>query len=303
MRFYLVAQNKIGKRLYKTKLLSPKNFSLLKNELVLKILEEIRKMPQCPFDIAKSLGVHEQKVYYYIRKLEKAGIVSLLRIEPRSGGLAKIYTLSSPSFSFIVDKENCFKCNARVNFLEGRFLEPFIKNGEMNSIIVVGSPDPHGRFGTQATDGTAAIDLALFLGSFLKGKPLPNYKLDTQLTKEDLKKNLILIGGPKSNIIIDKINKKLPLYFDEKNEWNIVSKKSGKVYSEDVTGIIIKTKNPFNQNSKILVLAGKRFKGTRGAIIAIMKYTEILEKEEIAKVIRALDRDGDNIVDDVEFLE
>ena len=52
-----------------------------------------------------------------------------------------------------------------------------------------------------------------------------------------------------------------------------------------------------------MVLAGKRFKGTRGAIIAIMKYTEILEKEEIAKVIRALDRDGDNIVDDVEFLE
>jgi len=47
----------------------------------------------------------------------------------------------------------------------------------MNSIIVVSSPDPHGRFGAASSDGYAAIDLALFLGSFLKK---PRNKLQTR---------------------------------------------------------------------------------------------------------------------------
>lgn len=300
---YLLKIEQKKRKLYRTKILNPEQIFLLKNELVQKILKEISKFPQCPLDIARNLGVHEQKVYYHIRKLEKAGIVNLVRYEPRTGGLAKVYSLSAPSFSTIINENEFEEVKQKEILTQPKFLEPFIKNGKMNSTIIVGSPDPHGRFGYQAMDASVAIDLALFLGSFLSEIPRPNYKLDTQITRSDLKGNLILIGGPKTNIIIDKINKKMPLYFDENNDWNILSKVSGKIYSEDVAGIIVKMSNPFNKKSKILVLAGKRFRGTRGAVIGVIKHPEILEKDKVSKVIKAIDRDGDNFVDDVEFLE
>jgi len=300
---YLLRIEHKKRKLFRTKILNPEQISLLKNKLVQKILNELSKCPQCPLDLARTLKVHEQKIYYHIRNLEKAGIITLLRYEPRTGGLAKVYSLSSSAFATIINQSDFEEFESKSIIPQPKFLEPFIKNGRMNSIIVVGSPDPHGRFGYQAMDASVAIDLALFLGSFLTEIPEPNYKLDTQISSYQLKKNLILIGGPKTNVIIDKLNKKMPLFFDEKHDWNIISKKTKKRYREDVAGIIIKMNNPFNKKSKILILAGKRFRGTRGAVIGLIKHPEILEKDNVAKVIRAIDRDGDNFVDDVEFLE
>jgi hypothetical protein len=194
-----------------------------------------------------------------------------------------------------------------VRVKEIEFLKPFVEGGKLNTIIVVGSPDPHGRYGVQASDGYAAIDLALFLGSFLESVK-PNYKLDTQITNDDLKNNLILIGGPKANIWIDKINKKLPVYFDEKRDWAIISKFSGAIYLEDETGIVIKMKSPFKKNKEILILSGRRFKGTRAATLALIKYANKLAEgkkfsEGVARIVKGIDRDSDCIIDDVEFLE
>jgi hypothetical protein len=182
-----------------------------------------------------------------------------------------------------------------------------VENGKMNAIIVVGSPDPHGKYGAQASDGSAAIDLALFLGTFLETSNL-NYKIDTQVREEDLQKNLILIGGPKANILIDKINDKLPIYFDTKHDFNIVSSFSKNVYTEDEVGIIVKMESPFAKGKEILVLSGRRFKGTRAAIVAIVKYLKKISEGNkfngnIARVVKGIDRDADGIIDDVEFLE
>jgi S-layer protein (TIGR01564 family) len=147
----------------------------------------------------------------------------------------------------------------------------------------------------------------LFLGSFLESAK-PNYKLDTQITSDDLKNNLILIGGPKANIWIDKINKKLPVYFDEKMDWAIISKFSGAIYLADETGIVIKMKSPFKKNKEILILSGRRFKGTRAATLALIKYANKLSEgkkfsEGVARIVKGIDRDSDCIIDDVEFLE
>jgi DNA-binding transcriptional ArsR family regulator len=303
---YVVEETERGQNLYKTLIVKPEALKVLKAELAIKILKELSKQPCCVMDIARKLKENEQKIYYHIRKLEKAGIIKLVKKEERVGATAKIYSATHPFISVKIF-DGLALTNTKMRIKEIEFMKPFIENGKLNATIVVGSPDPHGRYGAQASDGYAAIDLALFLGSFLENAE-PNYKLDTQVGKEDLDKNLILIGGPKANIWIDKINKKLPVYFDEKREWAIISRISGATYLGDEVGVVIKMKSPFSKNREILVLSGRRFKGTRAAILALIKHADKLCEGKkfphgIERVVQGIDRDSDGIIDDVEFLE
>ena len=303
---YLIDDTGDKQKAFKTLLIEPKIFSVFNSELALKIAQELSKKPACAMDIARKLKQHEQKIYYHIRRLEKAGIIKFVGTEERVGALAKLYSISYPFIAVkLFDGDHLVDVKTKVKELE--FFNSFIENGKLDATIVVGSPDPHGKYGAQASDGSAAIDFALFLGTFLNDVK-PNYKLDTQIRENGLKENLILIGGPKANILIDKINDKLPVYFDTKHEFSIVSSLSKSVYPEDDVGIIVKMKNPFNKDKEVLVLSGKRFKGTRAAIIGLVKYIRKIEDgnkfgDGIARVVRAIDRDSDGIVDDVEFLE
>lgn len=303
---YIIKESKEGQQAFKTLIIKPKHLKVLTNELAIKILNQLSKQPSCVMDIARKLKEHEQKIYYHIRKLEKAGIIKLVRKEERVGAIAKIYSVSHPFISVKLFDGTPLK-DVKTRAKEIEFLKPFVEDGKLNAIIVVGSPDPHGRYGAQASDGSAAIDLGLFFGSFIT-KAKPNYKLDTEIRRKDLKKNLILVGGPKANIIIDKINHKLPIYFDVKHEFAIVSTFTKTIYTDDNVGIVIKMKSPFTKNKKILILSGKRFKGTRAAILALIKYIRKIEDGNkfnggVARVVRGIDRDSDGKIDDVEFLE
>jgi DNA-binding transcriptional ArsR family regulator len=311
MRF-LVEDTKKGQRAFETLLISnPKLFSILGNELALKIIRELGKQPACAMDVARKLGVHEQKVYYHIRNLEKLGLIKVIRIEERVGAMAKIYFPVSSVVSFkLFEGEHINDVKTRA--AELKFLKPFVKDGKLNSIIVVGSPDPHGKYKAPASDGYCAIDLCMFLGQFISDSRVPYYKLDTQVRKEDLEKNLIVIGGPKTNIIADKINKQLPIYFDyseEYLEWNIVSTLSKTVYREPQIGFLARIPNPFSERKEILVFSGKGFKGTRAAVLAFIKHLKKVMKgnsvkpDVIAKVVQGIDIDSDGIIDEVEFLE
>ena len=68
-------------------------------------------------------------------------------------------------------------------------------------------------------------------------------------------------------------------------------------------------KNPMNKHKSILIIAGKRFSGTRAAIIAFLKHFKkitngnIHDKSIMANVVEGVDLDSDGIVDDVEFRE
>ncbi len=292
----------IKKKAYSTKIVNPQNLKILSNPTAIRILNLLSKKPMCAYDVAKILRVHEQKVYYYFKKLEATGVIKKVSEEKRVGMYAKLYKCD---YSFVASKISEKKPVVGLKFgeKEVKSIEPFIINGRMNSIIVVGSPDPHGRFGYRASDGYAAIDLALFLGTFLDNASL-NYRLDTQISFDEFKKNnLILVGGPKANIWVDKINRKMPIVLDEKKEWLIISKKSGKVYSEDEIGIIIKTQNPYNRKKRILLLTGRRFKGTRASVVAFMKYLDKFEGEEFAHVVMGIDRNSDGIIDDAKIIE
>jgi len=302
---YFVKEKGSKREVFRAKEMEVKKMNVFGSELSVKIINELARKPACAMDLARALNEHEQKIYYHLRRLEKAGIISLERTEVRAGALTKIYKIDSPYIALKLFDDKPIEYFIRPKELE--ILHPFIENGKMNSIIIVSSPDPHGRFGAASSDGYAAIDLALFLGSFLK-EPEINYRLDTQVDEDDLKKNLILLGGPKANIVVDNLNKFLPIYFDEKNEWQIVSTLSKNVYRDDDIGLIIKMRNPFNPKNYVLMFCGRRFKGTRAATLALIKHANELEKnnefkEGIARLVKGVDRDSDGIIDDCIFIE
>lgn len=295
---------------YNSLLISPGKFSSLGNGLSLKIIRELASQPGCAMDLARKLNQDEQKVYYHIRKLEKAGIIKMSGTERRYGMTAKIYTTVAPVVAtklyddgYDFGEEKPTKNPAIV-----KFLHPFIVDGRLNAKIIIGDPYPHGKYDQGGLDSCYVADFAIFLGNFLKELNLPCYKLDTNVRNEDLKDNLILIGSPKFNTISDRMNSKLSIYFDEKNNWNVISKLSKNVYKEDNIGIIIKCKNPFNKNKRILLLAGKRTRGTIASIIAITQHiNEIAAKAakngDVAKIVEGLDKDGDSFTDSVRFIE
>ena len=250
---FLVEETKEGQKAYKTLLIdNPRLFSTLSNELALKILREIAKYPSCAMDVARRLNVHEQKIYYHMRNLEKLGLIKVERTEERVGAIAKIYSVVYPVVSFKLFEGECIK-DVKTRAEELDFLKPFIENGKFNSLIIVGSPDPHGKYKAPASDGYCAIDLGMFLGQFVKNPSLPYYKLDTQVREKDLDNNIILIGGPKTNIIAERINKKLPIYFDyseELLEWNIVSSITKTIYRETQIGFVVRICNPFSEEKE-----------------------------------------------------
>ena len=281
------------------------NAGCVSSPLAHKILNLLAKEPMYPIDIAKTLKVHEQKIYYHIRNLDKAGIIKIARKETKQGATANFYALTEPAF---VIKFRNFETTSKIGQIrnESDFLEPFIKDGKMDSLIIVGSPDPHGPDKARSRDGYYGMDLALFLGTFLNYVPKFNVKLDTEVSEEDFNNNLILIGGPVVNRVVEKVNAKLPIRFED---GNIKSTISNETYPQDECGLIVKAKSPLNKDKFILVVAGKRFSGTRAAIIAFLKDFKKVTNGNIhnpsikAKVVEGIDLDSDGIIDDIEFRE
>lgn len=283
------------------------NLGSVKSKLARRVIQSIVDTAKYPKQIAKELKENEQKVYYHIRNLEKSGVVKVVKQETVHGTLAKFYTVSEPAlvvkFKELVPSQEISPTDEDV----ARFLSPFIVDGKLNARIIVGSPDPHGPEKARSRDGYYGMDLALFFGTFLNHVPEINVRLDTETTDTDLKENIIVIGGPIVNSVTGKLNKHLPIHFAaDKNIYSTISKTA---YSSDETGIIVKIKNPFNPEKSVLVVAGKRFSGTRAAITAFLKgFKQIYSGNRLksgvkAKVVEGLDLDSDGVVDAVEFRE
>ena len=269
------------------------------------ILSLLAKKSSYPMAIARKLKVHEQRVYYHVRNLEKAGLITVVKSEVAQGVVRQYYGLVQDAFFF---KFKEFEATRQLDLEPAAepFLEPFIVNGKLDADIIVGSPDPHGPDKARSRDGYYGMDLALFLGSFVHNVDRLHVKLDTEV--RDLTGNLIVIGGPVVNAVTAKMAKSLPIYFDSKSS-SIISKLSKKKYDSDEIGVIQKIVNPFNPKSSVLLVAGKRYAGTRAAIIAFTRYFSLIssgnkhKKSVDAKVVEGVDVDSDGVVDDVEILE
>ncbi len=289
--------------------IEPKDARSLSSELAIRIIRLLSSKAMYPVELARELKVHEQKVYYHIRNLEKAGIIKVVREEGRHGAVARYYAVEKPAivvkFRELEPTQKIFQFKS-----DSDFLEPFIKDGRLDALIVVGSPDPHGPEKARSRDGYYGMDLALFLGTFLNYVPQLYVKLDTEVRDEELKRNnLIIIGGPIVNRVMEEVNAKLPVRFDKDEHWAIKSTLSSTVYPTDESGLIVKAKSPYNSEKSVLVVAGKRHSGTRAVIVAFLKHFNELKEGNVrnrkvhARVVEGVDLDSDGIIDDAEIRE
>ncbi|TET25613.1 MAG: hypothetical protein E3J73_05995 [Candidatus Bathyarchaeum sp.] len=193
------------------------------------------------------------------------------------------------------------------------FLSPFIKDGTFDGKIVVGSPDPHGPFKAKARDGHYAAYLTLFLGQFVELPEDFPIKLDVDVKAEKEEgNNLILVGGPGTNLITQEFNEFLPIRFNMMPSEHgfllggLVSEKTQKVYTADNMGLIARIPNPWNMEKSVIVLAGNKAVGTKACVLALTKFwkktLKNFDDERFAVVIQGFDLDGDGKVDSIEVL-
>jgi hypothetical protein len=241
-----------------------------------------------------------------------------LKIFDWKGAIAKYYKTVSPAFG--IEFPQGYKpiqniCLLSISEQLQEFFREFLDNGTFDGKIVVGSPQPHGPFKTSARDGHYAAHLALFLGQFAKMPTEFAVKLDVDVKVEkEEKNNLILVGGPGTNLLTQEVNEYLPIKFIMQSSdqgfllGGLSSKKTSQVYTSDVSGVVAKIVNPWDKTKRIVVLAGNKAVGTKACVLALTNFwKKTLQKyhgeDTFAVVIHGFDLDGDGKVDSIEVNE
>jgi DNA-binding PadR family transcriptional regulator len=297
----------------------PQKLKMILGRLSWKILVALSEKEMYPLELAKKLGIHEQKVYYHVRKLAKAGAIAVVKEEEKKGAIAKYYKPVSSAYGIELPQE--YKTIRRISLLSmdrqiQEFFKEFIKqDGTFEGKIVVGNPTPHGPFKTSARDGHYASYLTFFLGQFVKMPDEFAIKLDVDMKAEkEEKNNLILVGGPGTNVLTQEVNGSLPIRFNMQHSeqgfllGGLVSKKTSVVYTADTAGLVAKITNPWDSTKKLIVLAGNKAVGTKACVLALTNFWKKTLKnyhsdDTFATVIQGFDLDSDGKVDSIEVLE
>ncbi|MBD3398192.1 ArsR family transcriptional regulator [Candidatus Micrarchaeota archaeon] len=270
----------------------------------IEVLKLIAKEPMYPAQIAREMGMQVQAVYYHIKMLEKAGLAGFVEYEERGGAMAKKFASSSDALAIVLNNEGWREYREQKGGVPS-LLSPFVKNRSFEGTIVLGSPDPHGKYRARGNE-LCMVEFAMLLGQYA-GFSFPLYFLDTEVREKEREGNLVLAGGPKVNTLVAESNKHLPIRFEERS-FDVYSTLSGKKYGENI-GLVELLENPFNRKKKLLLLGGLNQNGTRAAVLALVKRMREVEagntynSEIIAKVVEGFDDNGDGIVDAVEILE
>jgi DNA-binding transcriptional ArsR family regulator len=290
---------------------SPDGFRPASGELGQKILQLLSSGPKYPAEMARSLKTHHQTVYYHIGRLEKAGLIARARSEQIHGGEATLYALASDGYAveFPVKGEPMptLPSSSRSKAL-GRFFKEFFRDGELDGWIVVGSPMQHGKAGTQARDGHYAVQLGFALGQFVTLPSKFPVKLDVDLRSEKLfASNLIVVGGPRTNVVAEELNPHLKVRFSQGGFWSSIVDDSGNSYGSELDCIVEKARNPWDPTKTCILAAGLTGAGTKAAIIGICNFADVIFQRyrsgDFAALLRGADKDGDGKVDSVEVLK
>jgi len=297
----------------------PQKLRMILGRLSWKILVTLSEKEMYPLELAKKLGVHEQKVYYHMRKLAKAGAIAVVREEEKKGAIAKYYKPVSSAYG--VELPNEYKTITKLSLLSmdkqiQEFFNEFIRqDGTFEGKIVVGSPTPHGPFRTSARDGHYASYLTFFLGQFAKMPDEFAIKLDVDMKAEkEERNNLILVGGPGTNVLTQEVNENLPIRFNMQPSQEgfllggLISGETSRAYTADTAGLVAKITNPWDSTKKVIVLAGNKAVGTKACVLALTNFwKKTLEnyhaEDTFATVIQGFDLDSDGKVDSIEILE
>jgi hypothetical protein len=289
----------------------PDEFRPASGKLGQKILALLSSGPKYPAEMARSLGAHHQTVYYNVGRLEKAGLISRVRSERVRGGEANLFVLASDGYAveFPVKGEPfpTLKSSGRSKAL-GRFFKEFVKDGEFDGWVVVGSPLPHGAAGTQARDGHYAVQLGFALGQFVNLPEKFPVKLDTDLKAEKLvSSNLVVVGGPRNNSVAEELNPHLPFKFSQGGFWGAIVDDERNSHASELDCLVEKIPNPWDRSRTCVVIAGLTGAGTKSGIIGVCNDADTLfskyESGPFAALLRGVDRDGDGKVDSAEVLK
>jgi DNA-binding MarR family transcriptional regulator len=311
---YLVLKDRQSSRLMPARIFSdPRLAQSILQPMRWKILSELASTELCAKDLAGLLHASEQVICYHIRELEKSGFIRLERTAKKRGATAKYYRAEQKAVAVIPKAMNAVRgASSQPQSLgeaASKLLEPFISEGRLNGHIVLGSPDTHGIFRSRARCGDRATDLALFIGSLLPLTRDSVVRLDTEISQQELRQNLLIVGGPKVNTVTMMVNEWLPITYELTGHNMMMSRISGKSYSGEEEGAVQIITNPMNQESRVITIAGNSYLGTRAAVLAFIKYTDAIaegnsmNKNALARVVTGLDVNSDGLVDDVEFLE
>ncbi len=289
----------------------PDKFKPASGKIGQEVLALLASGPKYPAEMARSLGAHHQTIYYHIARLEKAGLITPVRSEQIRGGEARLYALASDGYAveFPVKGEPfpTLRSSGRSKAL-GRFFGEFVRDGEFDGWVVVGSPLQHGAAGTQARDGHYAIQLGFALGQFVNLPERFPVKLDTDLRAEKLtSSNLIVVGGPRNNVIAEALNPHLPFKFSQGGFWSAIVDDRGASHGAELDCLVAKIENPWDRSKACVVIAGLTGAGTKAAIIGVCNNAEALfakyRSGPFAAILHGADRDGDGKVDSVEVLK
>lgn len=275
-----------------------------------RILGALADGPDYPSQIARELDVYHQTVYYHIRKLVAAGLVRKAGTKLVRGGSADLYTLATDGYAVEFDvRGESFQGLAQATRPRAlaRFLHEFVSSGELNGWLVVGSPEPHGPNKTEGRDAHYAVQLGFAIGQFVRLPSTFPVKLDVELRNEKLERsNLLIIGGPRTNLTSAELNSRLPVRFSEANFWGSIVDEAGKEYVSEWDALIVKVKNPWNPETICVLAAGLSGAATKAAIIGMTNFSDQLfdryQGGEYAIVLRGTDLDSDGKVDSVEVL-
>ncbi len=262
-------------------------------EKELKILKKLSEKEYSLSELSKELNIYPQLLSYYINKKLK-DFIEVKKVEN------KVVYKAYKAYVVLINEKEDFTMETYAK----KDLEPFVKDKTLNSLIVVGAPFPHGPFSASARDIHYVGFLMSYLGKFFdKSKYTEYIKLDTDVIKENLlKENLIVLGGPVTNMVTYKLNTVMKIRFLQEYNWDLYSEFTDRRYSDEYTGLVANIKNPWDQDKRIIVLAGKRAIGTKLAI----KYF-IQEKLDLSKdfyiIIQGIDLDGDGFPEKIKEIE
>jgi len=312
VRRWLVEETSQGASGREVELLDrPERVAPLSSPLAWRILQELAKTPDYPNALAGRLKVHEQKVYYHVRRLEAAGLLHVLREEPKRGASARVLAPTAEAFAIVLKGRGNPVASPLLPHagVVARFLEEFTRDGVFDGSIVVGSPYTHGPFNTTARDSPYAVELGFFLGRLFAPRKDLIVRLDTEVKARGAgKEDMILVGGPVANIIAMDLNPHLAVNFDWKQVWRMESSRTGRPYADEQVGLIAKVPNPWNPKKVVVSLSGLHATGTMAAILGLTRQAdEVLDGyrsgEEFYRVVAGQDRDGDGRPDAVSILE
>lgn len=282
--------------------------SSLSSPISMKIIKLSTERQLYAREMARALGLSEQTVYYHVRRLISAGLLQVVKSSPVRGAVAKKLSVSSDGLAILYRSSSTWaRSSTRPSSLASFFRE-FLADHIFNGFLVVGSPEPHGPFRAAAKDGHYSAELGFALGgiSSISGDFLVRLDTDVKVEKA-YDANLVLFGGPATNVLTAELNRLLPVRFDESNYWAGLIDDAGRRFNGETDAVVAKLPSPFHSGRYVVVLAGIRHEGTKSAVIALTRQSEEVlggysQQEVYACVVKGYDQDGDGKIDRVEVL-